>query len=252
MRQGGVAVEQESANLPENIAKNLQEFVDLAQKALASDLRAIVLFGSAAEGRLRATSDVNVLVVLSAWTPAKLDVLRDPLRNVRAAIALSPMFVLEAELPAAMDAFAVKFSDILRRRRLLCGSDPFAGLSVSRAAEINRLRQVILNLLMRLRERYLATSLREEQAARVLAEVAGPLRASAATLLELAGKGVTSPKAALEALVREVPGDGWQEVLITLSRVREGQPLGKGVAPATLLRLIELATAMNERARAIS
>ena len=245
-------MEQPSASLPENIAKNLQEFVDLAQKTLGADLRSIVLFGSAAEGRLRATSDVNVLVVLAAWTPATLDVLRDPLRNVRAAIALSPMFVLEAELPAAMDAFAVKFSDILRRRRVLCGTDPFVGLSVSRAAELSRLRQVLLNLLLRMRERYLATSLREEQTARVLAEVAGPLRASAATLLELSGKGVTSPKAALESFVRDLPGDGWQEILATLSRAREGQPLGKGVAPATLLCLIDLAAAMQGRARAIA
>lgn len=245
-------MEQESAALPENIAKNLREFVDLAKETLGPDLRAIVLFGSAAEGKLRATSDVNVLVVLAAWTPAKLDALRDPLRNVRAAIALSPMFALEAELPAAMDAFAVKFSDILRRRRVLCGTDPFVGLSVSRAAEINRLRQVILNLLMRMRERYLATSLREEQAAHVLAEVAGPLRASAATLLELAGKDAASPKVALESLVRDLPGQGWTEVLATLSRVREGQPLGKGVAPATLLRLIELAAAMHGQACAIA
>jgi predicted nucleotidyltransferase len=252
MRAGGVTVEQESAGLPETIAKNLQAFVELAQKTLGADLRSIVLFGSAAEGKLRATSDVNVLVVLAAWTPAKLDALRDPLRNVRAAIALSPMVVLESELPAAMEAFAVKFSDILRRRQVLCGTDPFVGLSVSRAAEISRLRQVILNLLMRLRERYLATSLREEQAARVLAEVAGPLRASAATLLELAGKGGPSPKVALESLVRELPGEGWQEILATLSRVREGQPLGKGVAPATLLRLIELAAAMHGQARAIA
>jgi hypothetical protein len=151
-----------------------------------------------------------------------------------------------------MDAFAVKFSDILRRRRVLCGSDPFTGLSVSRAAEINRLRQVILNLLLRMRERYLATSMREEQTARVLAEVAGPLRASAATLLELSGKGVTSPKAALQAFAGELPGDGWREVLATLSQVREGQPLGKGVAPATLLRLIELASVMHGRVSAIA
>ena len=245
-------MEHESAGLPETIAKNLQEFVDLAQKTLGADLRSIVLFGSAAEGKLRATSDVNVLVVLSAWITAKLDALREPLRNVRAAITLSPMFVLESELPAAMDAFAVKFSDILRRRRVLCGTDPFVGLSVSRAAEISRLRQVILNLLMRMRERYLATSLREEQAARVLAEVAGPLRASAATLLELSGKGVTSPKAALESLAHELPGEGWQEILVTLSRAREGQPLDKGVAPATLLRFFELATAMHGQARAIA
>jgi predicted nucleotidyltransferase len=241
-----------SAPLPEGIAKSLQEFVDLAQTTVAADLRAIVLFGSAAEGRLRTTSDVNVLVVLGGWNPARLDALRDPLRNAQAAIGLAAMFVLESELPAAMDAFAVKFSDILRRRRVLCGQDPFAGLKVSRQAEITRLRQVLLNLVLRMRERYLSTSLREEQAAHVVAQVAGPLRASAATLLGLAGKGVDSPKAALEAIVREMPGDGWPDVLGTLSQDREGASLAKGVAPNTLLRLVELATAMHHRASTIA
>ncbi len=246
------AMDQTSAPLPEAVAKNLQEFVDIAQKTIASDLRSIVLFGSAAEGRLRATSDVNVLVVLGAWNPARMDALRDPLRNAQAAIGLSAMFVMESELPAAMDAFAVKFSDILRRQRVLCGKDPFTGLKVSRQAEITRLRQVLLNLLLRMRERYLLTSLREEQAAHVVAQVAGPLRTSAATLLELAGKTADSPKAALEAIVRELPGDGWGDVLATLSQAREGASLAKGVAPNTLLRLVELAAAMHDRAAKIA
>ena len=241
-------MDQDLAQLPEAVAKSLQEFVTVAQKTLEPDLRAIVLFGSAAEGKLRATSDVNVLVVLSAWTPARMDAIRDPLRNTQAAIGLSAMFVLEPELPAAMEAFAVKFSDILRRRRLLCGSDPFAGLAVPRQAELHRLRQVLLNLVLRMRERYLFTSGREEQAEHVIAQVAGPLRASAATLLELAGESAPSPKAALESIAQKMPGPGWQETLTTLSQAREGQALGKGVAPSTLLRLVELATVMYERA----
>jgi predicted nucleotidyltransferase len=241
----------ELAQLPEIVAKNLQQFVSAATEALGPDLRSIVLYGSAAEGRLRATSDVNLLVVLAAWNPGRLDAIREPLRNAHAAIRLSAMFVVEGELPAAAEAFAVKFADIMRRRRVLCGIDPFSGLLVSRSAEITRLRQVLLNLLMRMRERYLSVSLREEQAARVLAQVSGPLRASAAALLELSGKPAASPKAALETVVGGVPGTGWQEVLASLSQVREGQALPKGVAPATLLRLIDLAAAMCMQAQKI-
>jgi predicted nucleotidyltransferase len=235
--------------LPETTARTLQEFVDTAQKVIGSDLGAIVLYGSAAEGRLRATSDVNVLVVLAAWNPAQLDALAEPLRNAHAAIALSATFVLSSELPLVMQAFAVKYADILRRRRLLCGTDPFVGLAISRAEEIMRLRQVLLNLLLRMRERYLSTRLREEQAAKVLAQMAGPLRAAAATLLALAGSPAFSPKAALEHVAAGLPGEGWQDVLANLSRVREGQALDKGVAPANLLRLVELAGAMHEQAR---
>ena len=237
--------------LPETVGRHLKDFIALAEKALGPTLSSMVLFGSAAEGRLRATSDVNLLVVLSEWNPQRWDGLRDPLRNAHAAIALSPMFVLEREVPAALEAFAVKFADIMRRRQVLFGRDPFAGLTIPRAAEIARLRQVLLNLVLRLRERYLSTSLREEQAARVLAQVSGPLRAAAATLLELSGKPVASPKAALEAVVASLPGQDWSAVLGVLSSAREGQELQGVAASTTLLRLHDLAAAMREQAQAL-
>lgn len=238
--------------LPDNIAKTLQEFVAAAQKVIGPDLQSLVLFGSAAEGRLRATSDVNLLVVLSGWNPARLDALAEPLRNAHAAIALSATFVLQDELPLAMEAFAVKYADILRRRHVLCGTDPFAGLAVSRTEEIGRLRQVLLNLVLRMRERYLATRLREEQVAKVIAQISGPLRAAAATLLALSGQAAASPKAALEAFAASLPGEGWPEVTAALSRAREGQSLDKGVAPTTLLRLLDLGTAMHAQARKLA
>jgi predicted nucleotidyltransferase len=237
--------------LPEPVTRNLREFVSLAEKALGPQLISMVLFGSAAEGRLRATSDVNLLVVLAEWNPQGWDGLRDPLRNAHAAIALSPMFVLERELPAALEAFAVKFADILRRRQVLCGRDPFAGLEVSRAAQIARLRQVLLNLVLRMRERYLTTSLREEQAGRVLAQLSGPLRAASATLLELSGKPGLSPKAALEAVAASIPGQDWEPVLSALSSARQGQNLEASLAPMALLRLHDLASAMREKAEAL-
>ena len=56
---------------------------------------------------MRAASDVNVLVLLSDSHREKADQLREPMRTAHAAIRLSAMFLLEAELPAAIEAFAV-------------------------------------------------------------------------------------------------------------------------------------------------
>jgi predicted nucleotidyltransferase len=231
--------------LLESVERVLGEVVAATERAMGPDLRAVVLYGSAAEGRLRATSDVNLLVVLGAWHPDRVDELRDPLRRAHAAIRLQPMFLLESEIAGAVEAFSVKFSDILRRRRVLSGADPFAGVSVSREAEIARLRQVLLNLVMRLRERYVMRSLREEQAALVLAETTAPLRACATALLEIEGKSAVSPKAALAQVAAALPGETWQPLLDQLSQAREGQVLAPGVAPAALLRLIDLAEAMR-------
>src|SRR6188508_3004619 len=113
------------SDLPLHVSCVLKEFIDAAQTAFASDLKSIILFGSAAEGQLRATSDVNVILLLTQFDQRCADAMREPLRVAQAAIRLSPMFIVEAEVPAAITAFAEKFSDILRRRRILFGSDPF-------------------------------------------------------------------------------------------------------------------------------
>lgn len=66
--------------VPPQVKQVLLDFVQAAERAFGADLPSIVLYGSAAEGRLRATSDVNLLVVLSAFDPAQADALGEPLR----------------------------------------------------------------------------------------------------------------------------------------------------------------------------
>ncbi len=85
-------------NLPIHVSEMLGSFVESARGAFGDDLRSMVLFGSAVEGRLRPSSDVNVLVLLSAFEREKAGRLREPLRTAHAAIRMSAMFLLEAEL----------------------------------------------------------------------------------------------------------------------------------------------------------
>jgi predicted nucleotidyltransferase len=228
-------------DLPSTVSRVLTDFIAAAQAALGSDLRAAVLFGSAAEGRLRATSDVNLLLLLGGFDPARADELRNPLRVAQAAIRLSPMFILEAELPSAITAFAEKFADILRRRKVLHGPDPFVGVKIPRETLITRLDQVLLNLILRLREAYVMRGLREEQLALAIADAAGPLRSCAATLLELQGQPVSSSKAALEKVVQSSGNSSWSEVLLRISEVREQRLLAPGVAGPCLLKLVDIA-----------
>jgi predicted nucleotidyltransferase len=233
--------------LPAPVERILRDFTDTACHALGSDLHSIVLFGSAAEGRLRPTSDVNVILVLTRFVQAKVDLLRDSLRVAYAAIRLTPMFLLEEEIEAAATAFAQKFSDILRRRCVVYGPDPFAAVSVPRGAIITRLKQVLLNLTLRMRELYVLRSLREEQLVLVIADMAGPLRSCAATLHELEGQPTTSPKEALAQLASSLSLSEWQETLAHLSEAREKLSLPSGVAEPTVFRLIDLAQRMRAR-----
>jgi hypothetical protein len=241
-----------ATDLPAPVAAALTSFVSAASVSLESDLRSIVLFGSGAENRLRPTSDVKVAVILRAFDARRIAALSETLVAARAAVRLNVMWLLEQEIPQAAEAFAVKFADILRRRRVLWGGDPFASLSVPRATAIARLRQVLMNLVMRLRASYALHSQHEERLAALVADVAGPLRASAAEILELEGSTPPAPRESLEHIIRTLPGGDWAPVLAAITEARKTRALDAGAARPVLLRVINLACHLLERAMALN
>jgi predicted nucleotidyltransferase len=241
-----------AVDLPAPVAAALTAFVSTARTSLDSHLRSIVLFGSGAENRLRPTSDVNVVVVLREFDARRIAALSDTLLAARAAVRLNVMWLLEHEIAHAAEAFAVKFADILRRRRVLWGDDPFESLTVPREMAIARLRQVLMNLIMRLRASYALHSQHEERLAVLLADAAGPLRASAAEILELEGSAPPAPREALEQIGRTLPGGDWGPVLTAISDARQTKPVEPGTAGPVLLKVIDLACHLLGRATALS
>ena len=235
-------------NLSPQVEQCLEIFADAAKDAFADELVSIILFGSAATGDMRSTSDVNLLLVLRRFEKQRADHMREPLRVAHAAVQMNVMFLLEAEVAAATEAFAVKFSDIIARHRLLFGTDPFSALHTSRAALLTRVRQVLLNLQLRLRERYVSLSLREEQLVQLIADAAPPLRASAASILQLEGQSEPSAKIALEHIASELQAPYLTELLQTMSQARESGKLPPGVASPAVMGLIDLTQSLRERA----
>jgi hypothetical protein len=234
-------------DLPAPVSAALTAFVSAASTTLDSDLRSIVLFGSGAENRLRPTSDVNVAVVLRTFDAERVRALSEVLLAGRAAINMNVMWLLEAEIPQAVEAFAVKFADILRRRRVLWGSDPFEHVSVPRPMAIARLRQVLMNLIMRLRAGYAMHSQHEERLILLVADAAGPLRASAAEIIELEGSAPPAPREALEAIVQALPAGEWDETLAAISTVRTTKAIEPGTAGPLLMKVIALACQLLDR-----
>lgn len=236
-------------DLPRPAAQVLEELVTALVATAASQLDSVILFGSGAEGRLRSTSDLNLLVVADGLTLEKLDALRLALLTGRSAAGLTVMFVEKAELPRAMEAFAVKFTDIKARHRVLYGSSPLESVEITREATVRRVRQVLLNLTLRLREQYVIDGEHEERLARIVADVTGPLRASAATLIALKDGRTLAPKAALEELVA---GDGWDECLAGISAVHRGEHLPAGATRRLYGEVLRLLVALDERAFSLS
>jgi predicted nucleotidyltransferase len=232
----------------EGLLKNL---VEAAVSSFKEDLKSIVLFGSGAEGQLRATSDLNLMFVLGNINKDRLDTFREPLRLAHIAGRVAAMFILESELPMAAESFAVKFDDIGRRHRILYGKDVIGSLTISRQAKKQRLCQVLINLILRLRERYAMVSLHEEQLALVIAQTAGPLRSAAATFLELQGQQVISPKEALELFVKNQNNADWASSLEYLSQVRQSAALPPGAAAGVIFNLIAIAASIHSQAQGL-
>ena len=229
--------------LPSNVVSILTEFITTTRAAVGDNLVSAVLFGSAADGRLGASSDVNLILVLRGFDADRLAALNESLLAAQAAIQLQVMFLLEAEIPAAVESFAQKFADILRRHRVIAGRNVFAGVEVPRSAEIFRLRQMLLNLTLRLRGAYVARGARPEQAARVLADVLGPLRAAAATLLELEGTPCSGSDAALAAVANAFHAS---DTVASLGAAHERKPVAE--PRQVLAQVITLVTGITARA----
>jgi len=239
-------------NLPEHVVRVLTSFVEAARAAFDGDLRAIVLYGSGAEGSLRPGSDVNVLVLLAAFDAAKAEQVREPLRAAHAAARLVAMFVTERELQPAMEAFAVKFGDIRRRRFVLFGSDPFANAVIPRESAIVRLRQTLLNLTLRMREIYISRGAQDEQLVRAIGEMAGPLRACAATLRELQGKAVPSAREAFSQAAAELLGEaGAGELTASITEARQSGALPAGKPAQTFRALLDIAQRLGSEAQSL-
>jgi predicted nucleotidyltransferase len=244
-------IELQLKDLPPEVARVLSDFLSAAQKTFREDLVSAVLFGSAAEGQLRPTSDVNLILVLKRFDGGRASQLRDITALAASAIRLRVMFLLEDEVASAIDAFAQKFADILRRHKVLIGADPFAGLSVPRPVLIFRLQQVLLNLTLRLRDAYIEHGVRPGRLIDFLAEATGPVRTSAVSLLELEGQPERAPKQAFADLIESAGEPGWKGVPQRLSAIREGR--GEDPDPAALLLdLIAIISRMRARAMRIT
>jgi hypothetical protein len=187
-------------------------------------------------------------MVLSRFDPQRQDPLREVLRTARSIGRFHVMILQRSELAAAQEAFAVKFADIACRHHVLWGTVPFLERPISRQARLLRLQQELLNFIIRQRQQFLITSLREEQMAHLLAEAAAPLRSAATTILELQGTPCSAPKTALESLVAQAPNPDWNDAIQTISQARSGAKLAPGIANTVCWQLLDLADWLRQKA----
>jgi hypothetical protein len=136
---------------------NLEELVTQLQKVYGSELRSVVLYGSAAAGEhIPKRSDYNVLVVVDSLNMEHM--------RAEAAVARAwgedgnppPLTLTVDEWRGSADIFPMEYADILERHRVLHGSPPFDGITVDRKDLRLQLEHEAMGKLLKLRQGVLA------------------------------------------------------------------------------------------------
>jgi Nucleotidyltransferase domain len=111
--------------------KSLAQLKDRLQAAVGSNLKAIVLFGSAARGEYHEQhSDLNVLCLLGRASAEDIEALHETAAWWEKKKFPAPQIFTLEELRASADIFAIELLDMKAHHKMIYGEDFFAELSV--------------------------------------------------------------------------------------------------------------------------
>ncbi len=136
----------------------LKKILTDLEESVGDRLHSVVLYGSTARGDYeKATSDLNLIVVLENLDPSTLEALEPAFTHWRKANQPVPRIFSPTLIAESADVFPIEFFDISRRRIVLQGKDPFDELEI----HVNHLRhqceRELREKMMRLREAFIET-----------------------------------------------------------------------------------------------
>jgi predicted nucleotidyltransferase len=135
------------------MAMTLEELVTQLRSAYGAHLSTVVLYGSGASGEyVKGKSDYNVLVLLDRIDAATLAAASAVARAWREAGNPPPMTMTVDEWRRSGDVFPMEYADILQRNRVLYGTPPFDGITISRDYLRLQLEQQVMGKLLQLRQ----------------------------------------------------------------------------------------------------
>jgi len=148
----------------------LDQMVQGLSKALGSRLHGVVLYGSAARGDFhKATSDLNLIVVLEDLEPATLAALEPAFARWRRLGQPTPRIFSPGMIADSADVFPVEFLDIRNHHVTVHGSDPFRELEIHLDTLRLQCEKELREKMMRLREGYVEAHRKPRRLERLLA-----------------------------------------------------------------------------------
>jgi len=137
----------------------LDELVAQLSTAFGGELRAVVLYGSAAAGEhIPNRSDYNVLVIVKRLGAERLRALSATARAWGEAGNPPPLIFTEDEWRESSDVFPMEYADMIDRHRILHGASPFEGIQVSKSDLRLQLEHQARGKLLALRQGVLAAA----------------------------------------------------------------------------------------------
>ena len=182
----------------------LDQLVSQLTKVYGKDLRAVVLYGSAAAGEhIAKRSDYNVLVIVDQLTMGHLRAEAAVARAWQDTGNPAPLTLTTNEWRASGDIFPMEYADILERHRVLHGSPPFEGIIVSRDHLRLQVEHEAMGTLLQLRRGILAAGGEEKRHVELLTASLSTLMVIFRGVIRLHGE---VPSTDNERLSRDVAG----------------------------------------------
>jgi len=119
-----------------DIEKSIDAFCEDVSEAAGEDLRAIVLYGSAATGDyVPRKSDLNFLIVVGSVSRSLLSAMQKKAKSWSARGISTPILVDEKFLPSSTDSYPLEILGMMAGYKVLRGEDPVGSLAV-RASDV--------------------------------------------------------------------------------------------------------------------
>lgn len=137
--------------------RKLDEFVQKLKAAAADNLKAVILYGSAATNEFHSKhSDLNVLCVLNLTDAAHMEALHAPVEWWTRQGHRPPLVFTLDELTRSADIFTIELLDMKSHHRILFGEDVLANVSVPTRYHANQVERELRTDWLRLRQAMLA------------------------------------------------------------------------------------------------
>ncbi len=136
--------------------KFLNKLVDELKKIFEDRLSSVFLYGSCAvEDCSTSFSDINLMVIINNLCAADLKKASHAVNEFRKNGKYLPIFMDRDEWFNSCDVYAMEYSDIKERNKIIYGENLIEGLNIEKKYLRLQCEQDVKNLLIRLRQNYL-------------------------------------------------------------------------------------------------